>query len=183
MQIGLDGQAGVAMSALHSLENVEGRVGIGAAFHVHFDGAAEFASASCDGACERRAKLPAEIEAELGELDGDVAGEILGVHLFDHLDVAGTDFAGGGFGGDIFAEMIEANIAALLAEFAAGGESFRESFAGDEASRKAELHAAASDGVGDAALGGEPKDKVADQHACSWDTRPEHKVAVCGRQI
>src|SRR4029077_500165 len=114
------------------------------------------------------AQVLAEVQAELGELDGDVAGEIFGVHLFDHFDVAGADFAGGGFGGDIFAEVIEAHVAALLAEFAAGGESLRESFAGDEASREAELHAAARDGIGDAALGGKPKDKVADQHERSW---------------
>jgi hypothetical protein len=45
------------------------------------------------------------------------------------------------------------------------------------------LHAAAGDGVGDAALGGEPKDKIADEHERSWDPRPEHKVAANGRQI
>jgi hypothetical protein len=45
------------------------------------------------------------------------------------------------------------------------------------------LHAAAGDGVGNAALGGKPKDEIANQHGCSWDTRPEHKVAGHRRQI
>src|SRR5260370_41242432 len=79
--------------------------------------------------------------------------------------------------------MIEADVAALLAEFAAGGESFREGFSGDEASREAVLHAAARDGIGNAALGGEPKDKVADEHERSKEMTPEHKGAVDGGQI
>src|SRR5260370_28670019 len=79
--------------------------------------------------------------------------------------------------------MIEADVATLLAQFAAGGEGFRESFPSDEAAREAELHTAARDGVGDAALGGEPKDKVADEHEYSWETTPEHKVVRGGRQM
>src|SRR5260370_41835682 len=79
--------------------------------------------------------------------------------------------------------MIEADVATLLAQFAAGGEGFRESFPSDEAAREAELHTAARDGVGDAALGGEPKDKVADEHEYSWETTPEHKVGRGGRQM
>src|ERR1700738_4553171 len=122
-------------------------------------------------------------ETGLGGVDGDVAGERFGVTPFDHLDVAGADFASGGFGGDIFAEVIEAYAAALLTKFAAGGQSFGESFAGDEAAREAVLHAAARNGIGDAALGGEPKDKIADQHERSWNPRPEHKVGANGRQI
>src|SRR5260370_4549664 len=183
MEIGLHGEAGVAGLALDGSKNVERRVGVRGAFHGHLDRAAKIASAAGDGAGERSTQILAEIETELGELDGDVAGEILGVHLFDHFDVAGADFAGGGFGGDVFAEMIEADVAALLAQFAAGGEGFRESFPGDEASREAELHAAARNGIGDAALGGKPKDKVADEHEYSWETTTEHKVARGGRQM
>src|SRR4029077_11505813 len=168
MEVGLDGEAGIAGRALHGLKDVQRRVGVGAAFHIHFDGAAEIASAASDGAGERSAKFLAEVEAELRELDGNVAGETLGVHLFDHFDVAGTDFAGGGFGGDVLAEVIEAYVAALLAGLEAGGESFGESFPGDEAPREAELHAAPRDGIGDAALGGQPKNKVANQHERSW---------------
>src|ERR1700730_16397382 len=183
MEICLDGEAGVAGLALHGFKDVQRHVGVGAAFHVHFDGAAELASATGYGACERSTEILAEVEAELGELDGDVAGKILGVHLFNHLDVAGADFAGGGFGGDVFAEVIEAYVATLVAEFAAGSEGFGKRLTGDEAAGEAVLHAAACDGVGDAALGGKPKDKVADQHGCSWGTRPEHKVAGHRRQI
>src|SRR5258708_14292618 len=160
MEIRLDGQAGVAVFALHGFKAVQGYIGVGAAFHVHFDGAAEIASAAGDGGGERGTQILAEVEAELGELDGDVAGEILGMHLFDHLDVAGADFASGGFGGDVFAAMIEAYVAALLAELAAGGEGFGESFTGDETARETVFHAAASGGIGDAALPPVPKDKI-----------------------
>src|SRR5882724_2507828 len=163
MQISLHREPSVAVFALHGFKDVQRNVGVDAAFHIHFDGAAKIASAAGDGACERRAEFFADVEAELRELDGDVAGEIFGMHFFDHLNVAGADFAGSGFGADVFAEMIEAYIAALVAELAAGGESFGESFTGDEAAREAVLHTAARDGVGDAALGRKPKDKVADQ--------------------
>src|SRR5207249_4600773 len=110
------------------------------------------ASATGDGAGERGAEIFAEVETELGELDGDVAGKMFSVHFFDHFDVAGADFAGGGFGADVFTKMIEAYVAALVAEFAAGAEGFGESLASDEAAREAVLHTAARDGVGDAAL-------------------------------
>src|SRR5882757_1838531 len=170
MQISLHRQAGVAVFALHSFKDVQRHVGVDAAFHIHFDGAAKIASAAGDGACERRAEIFAEVETELGELDRDVTGEIFGVHFFDHFDVAGADFAGGGFGADVFAEVIEAYVAALVAEFAAGGEGFGESLASDEAAREAMLHAAARDGVGNAALGRKPKNKIANQHWCSWDS-------------
>src|SRR5258708_1427889 len=170
MQISLHCKAGVTVFALHGFKDVQRHVGVDAAFHIHFDGAAKIASAAGDGTGERRAEIFAEIETELGELDRDVAGEMLGVHFFDHFDVAGADFAGSGFGADVFAEMIEADAAALVAEFAASGEGFCERFTGDEAAREAVLHAAAGDGVGDAALGRKPKNKIADQHWCSWDS-------------
>src|SRR5260370_27130394 len=157
MQISLHRESGVTVFALHSFKDVQRQVGVDAAFHIHFDGAAKIASAAGDGAGERRAEIFAEVETELGELDGDVASKILDVHFFDHFDVAGADFAGSGFGADVFAEMIEAYIAALVAEFAAGGERFGERFTGDEAAREAMLHAAPGDGVGDAALGRKPK--------------------------
>src|SRR5258705_2713947 len=170
MQISLYCEAGVAVFALHAFKDVQRHVGVDAAFHIHFDGAAKIASAAGDGAGERRAEIFAEVETELGELDRYVAGEILGVHFFDHFDVAGADFAGSGFGADVFAEMIEAYAAALVAELAAGGEGFCERFTSHEASSEAVLHTAAGDGVGDAALGRKPKDKVADPHWCSWDS-------------
>src|SRR5712671_4400094 len=166
MQISLHRESGVAVFALNSIKDVQRHVGVDAAFHIHFDGAAKIASAAGDGAGERRAEVFAEVETELGELDRDVAGEILGVHFFDHFDVAGADLAGSGFGADVFAEMIEAYVAALVAEFAAGGEGFT----GHEASSEAVLHAASGDGVGNAALGRKPKNKIADQHWCSWDS-------------
>src|SRR5882762_3925465 len=170
MQIRLHRESGVAVFALDGFKDVQRNVGVDAAFHIHFDGAAKIASAAGDGACERRAEFFADVEAELRELDGDVAGDILGVHFFDHLNVAGADFAGSGFGANVFAEMIEADVASLVAEFAAGGEGFCERFTGHEASSEAVLHTAAGDGVGDAALGRKPKDKVADQHWRSWDS-------------
>src|SRR5258707_10503160 len=170
MQISLHREPGVTVFALHSFKDVQRQVGVDAAFHIHFDGAAKIASAAGDGAGERRAEIFAEVETELGELDRDVAGEILGVHFFDHFDVAGADLACSGFGRDVFAKMIEAYVAALLAEFAAGGEGFGESLASHEAAREAVLHAAAGEGVGDAAPGRKPKNKIANQHWCSWDS-------------
>src|SRR5712675_1561040 len=170
MQVSLHREPGVAVFALHGFKDVQRHVGVDAAFHIHFDGAAKIASAAGDGAGERCAEIFAEVETELGELDGDVAGEIFSVHLFDHFDVAGADFAGGGFGADVFTEMIETDAAALVAEFAASGEGFGESLASDEAARETVLHAAAGDGVGDAALGRKPKNKIANQHWCSWDS-------------
>src|SRR5712675_598787 len=170
MQVSLHREPGVAVFALHGFKDVQRHVGVDAAFHIHFDGAAKIASAAGDGAGERRAEILAEVETELGELDRDVAGEIFGVHFFDHFDVAGADLAGSGFAANVFTEMIEAYIAALVAEFAAGGEGFGKRFTGDEAARKAMLHAAAGDGVGNAALGRKPKNKVADQHWSSWDS-------------
>src|SRR5882724_6646313 len=139
MQISLHREPSVAVFALHGFKDVQRNVGVDAAFHIHFDGAAKIASAAGDGACERRAEFFAEVETELGEFDRDVA-----------------------------AEMIEAHAAALVAEFAAGGERFGERFTGDEAAREAMLHAAAGDGVGNAALGRKPKNKIANQHWCSW---------------
>ena len=47
------------------------------------------------------------------------------MELFDHFKVAGADFARGGFAGDVLAEMIKADVAALGAEFLAGSERFR----------------------------------------------------------
>src|SRR6267378_5544317 len=170
MQISLHRQAGVAVFALHGFKDFQRHVGVDAAFHIHFDGAAKIASAAGDGAGERRAKILADVEAELRELDGDVAAEIFGVHFFDHFDVAGADFAGSGFGADIFAEMIEAYAATLLAKLVTGGERFGKRLTGDEAAREAMLQAAAGDGVGDAALGRKPKNKIANQHWCSWDS-------------
>src|SRR6266403_737345 len=170
MQISLHCEPGVTVFALHGFKDVQRHVSVDAAFHIHFDGAAKIASAAGDGAGERRAEIFAEVETELGELDGDVAGEIFGVHFFDHFDVAGADLAGSGFGRDVFAKMIEAHAAALVAEFAAGGKRFGERFTGDEAAREAMLHTAARDGVGDAALGRKPKNKIANQHWCSWDS-------------
>src|SRR6266481_4201600 len=162
MQVSLHREPGVCVFALHAFKDVQRHVGVDAAFHIHFDGAAKIASAAGDGACERRAEVFAEVETELGELDRDVAGEIFGVHFFDHFDIAGADLAGSGFGADVFAEMIEADAAALVAEFAAGGEGFGERFTGDEAAREAMLH--------NAALGRKPKNKIANQHWCSWDS-------------
>src|SRR6267154_1504652 len=170
MQISLHRQAGVSGFALHGFKDVKRHVGVDAAFHIHFDGAAKIASAAGDGACERRAEVFAEVETELGELDRDVAGEIFGVHFFDHFDVAGADFAGSGFGADVFAEMIEAYAATLLAKLVTGGERFGKRLTGDEAAREAMLHTTARDGVGDAALGRKPKNNIANQHWCSWDS-------------
>ncbi len=157
-------QAGVTGFSLHRLKNIEGQVRVVAALHIHFDCAVELSGALCDRARKGGAQIFAEIEAELCQLDGNVAGEIFRVHLLDHFDVAGADLAGGGFGGHVFAEMIEANGAALLAEFLAGGDGFRERFTSNEAAGEAVLHPATRDGTGDAALGGEPEDKVANQH-------------------
>src|SRR6267154_3827110 len=171
MQVSLHREPGVAVFALHGFKDVQRHVGVDAAFHIHFDGAAKIASAAGDGAGERRAEIFAEVETELGELDRDVAGEILDVHFFDHFDVAGADFAGSGFGADIFAEMIEAYAATLLAKLVTGGKRFGKRFTGDEAAREAVLHTAAGDGVGDAALGRKPKDKIANQHWCSLSFR------------
>src|SRR5258705_2393888 len=170
MQISLHRKPGITVFALHGFKDVQRHIGVDAAFHIHFDGAAKIASAAGDGAGERRAEFFADVEAELRELDGDVAAEIFGVHFFDHFDVAGADFAGSGFGADIFAEMIEAYAATLLAKLVTGGERFCKRFTRAETAREAVLPTAAGDGVGDAALGRKPKNKIANQHWCSWDS-------------
>ncbi len=149
---------------MHAFENIQGDVRVDAAFHVHLDGSAEGGGAGGDFAGHRAAELFVDVETELGEFDGDVAGEIFGVQLFDHLNVAGADFAGRGFAGDVFAEMVQADVAALGAEFLAGCERFREGFAGDETAREAVFHAVASDAIGDAAFCGQPEDEIANQH-------------------
>jgi len=58
-------------------------------------------------------------------------------------------------------------VPAVGAKVYAGRKSFAQRFACHEPARKAILHPAARDGVGDAALRGKPKNEVADDQGTS----------------
>jgi len=152
---------------LHAFKDVQRNVRVGAAFHVHFDGAAEGGRAGSDLAGHRAAQIFINVQAKLAQFNGDVAVEILGVQFFHHLDVAGADFARRRFAGDVFSQMIQTDVAALGAKFLAGGKRFREGFAGDEAAREPIFHAVTRDAIRHAAFCGQPEDKIANQHESS----------------
>jgi hypothetical protein len=86
---------------------------------------------------------------------------------FDHLDVAGADFARSCFAGDILSEMVQADVAALGAKLLAGAQRLRERFTGHETAREAILHAVAGDAIRHAAFCGEPEDEIANNHEAS----------------
>ena len=62
---------------------------------------------------------------------------------------------------DVLAELIEGYAAARASEFAGDADGYIQRFAGDESPREAIFHTALGDGIGDAFLGGKPKDEIA----------------------
>src|SRR5882724_12788328 len=78
--------------------------------------------------------------------------------------------------------MIQADVPALAAELVARGQRFAQRLARNESPRKAIFHAAAGDGVGDAALARQPEDEIANEHGHPCRIRGKENKSTGGRR-
>ena len=152
-EIGLHSQADVVVLPARGLEDVQRRVDVGGAFHVHFDVAMQCARRRGDFPGEAEAEVAVDVQAELRELDGNVAVDAVALQPLQHLDITGAHAASLLRGVDIFPQIVEAHPARFPAERGARRQRFAETFPGHKAPGKPVAHSTLCDGRGYGLLG------------------------------
>ena len=120
-----------------AFDEFDGALGVDRAFHINAKKIVVGGGAFDNGQDQAFAEFDAEVEAKLRQLAGDVGVEIFLGDAFEDFEIGIAGALGVGGGGDIFAEVVEADEHAGVVALAGGGDGFVESFAGDETVRHA----------------------------------------------
>jgi hypothetical protein len=133
----LDHRADRRIACAHTLDQLDGALRVGRAFHINAQKIFKTRGALHDGEHQTRAEFTVDVQAKLREFAGDVG---LDVFLGDGLEnreilVAGTLCVGGA--GNILAEIIQASHHARVITAAGSSDGVLKCLTGNEAARQA----------------------------------------------